>query len=167
MDTQGHARAHARLVRLPSLLFPPRKTTTTNGGTPLLSLRYAIPSFLSIPEKTQLAAANLVPDAHEPFPGPVLNISYFSAASFPLAFPPTIARGFGWPHWGFGVEGVNGRLGRWLLDRLGRDGGGDGDARVRGWALLDFYAEPEGADGVVPLLVECNFRGRRRGEEGW
>lgn len=46
----------------------------------------------------------------------MLNITYFSAASFPLAFPPTIAKGFGWPKWGFGVEGVNGRVGKWLLD---------------------------------------------------
>ena len=128
--------------------------------------RYSIPSFLSIPEKTQLSTEILLlPPGEQPFP--ILNISFFSASSIPLATPPTVAKGFGWPKWGLGVEGVNGRLGRWLLDRLGRDGGGDGDARVRGWALLDFYTEPEGADAVVPLLVECNFSGRRRGEEGW
>ena len=91
----------------------------------------------------------------------MLNISFFSAASFPLAFPPTIARGFGWPKWGLGVEGVNGRLGKWLLDRFAQDGE---RARIRGWAFMDYYAEP--AD-VVPLLVECNFRGRISGEEGW
>ena len=94
----------------------------------------------------------------------MLNISYFSAASFPFAFPPTVARGFGWPRWGLGVEGVNARLGRWLLDRLGEGEGAD--VRVRGWAFLDYYAEPEEAD-VVPLLVECNFMGRKSGEEGW
>ena len=60
------------------------------------------------------------------------------------------------------------------MDQLG--GGGDArerepkgrgikPLRIRGWALLDFYEDPEKA--VVPLLIECNFRGRIRGEEGW
>ncbi|KAI0747600.1 PLC-like phosphodiesterase [Daedaleopsis nitida] len=139
---------------------------------------YDIPSFLSIPEKTQLATANLLPPTEYPAT-PVLNISFFSAASFPFAFPPTVSQGFGWPKFGLGVEGVNGRLGKWLLDQLGGDSsefGGVGmaehektvtagaDVRIRGWAMLDFYSEP--AD-VVPLLVECNFRGRMSGEEGW
>ena len=125
--------------------------------------RYAIPSFLAIPEKTALATAMLLPPTPDapPFSGPVLNVSYFSAASFPLAFPPTIARSFGWPKWGLGVEGVNTRLGKWLLEQFSQNGE---DARIRGWAFLDFYAEP---DDVVPLLVECNFRGRKPGEEGW
>jgi 1-phosphatidylinositol phosphodiesterase len=38
--------------------------------------------------------------------------------------------------------------------------------RVRGWVLMDYFCEPENA-GVVPLLVECNFRGRLPGDEGW
>jgi 1-phosphatidylinositol phosphodiesterase len=89
-----------------------------------------------------------------------------SAASFPLAFPPTIATGFGWPQAGMGVEGVNSRVANWLLGLLGgRAAGLDDGPRVRGWVLLDFFAEPEA--GLVPLLIECNFRGRRLGEEGW
>lgn len=143
------------------------------------SSRYNIPSFLHIPEKTQLATENLLPPPEYPA-SPVLNISFFSAASFPLAFPPTVAKGFGWPNIGLGVEGVNGRLGTWLLDQLSRDDtntvGQDvaktdrpekatsANVRIRGWAMLDFYSEPE---SVVPLLVECNFRGRISGEEGW
>lgn len=130
--------------------------------------RYSIPSFLSIPEKTELATQILLPPPNNP-PFPVLNITYFSAASFPLAFPPTIAKGFGWPKWGFGVEGVNGRVGKWLLDQLSGDGEGkqgSEDVRIRGWVFMDYYVEPE--DGaVVPLLVECNYRGRKKGEEGW
>ncbi|KAI0781392.1 PLC-like phosphodiesterase [Trametes elegans] len=150
---------------------------------------YNIPSFLSIPEKTTRATEILLPPPNNP-PFPVLSITFFSAASFPLAFPPVVAKGFGWPKWGLGVEGVNGRVGKWLLDRLGGDGasppdsteprngnrqdhGENGerqrkvdDVRIRGWAFMDFYAEPD--DGaVVPLLVECNYRGRKRGEEGW
>ena len=142
--------------------------------------RYSIPSFLSIPEKTQLSTEILLlPPGEQPFP--ILNISFFSASSIPLATPPTVAKGFGWPKWGLGVEGVNGRVGRWLLDKLSGDqlqnkrtqkggplnlgGQGGGDVRIRGWTLMDFYKEPE--DGVIPLLVECNFRGRQRGEEGW
>ncbi|KAF7790998.1 hypothetical protein EIP86_001957 [Pleurotus ostreatoroseus] len=131
---------------------------------------YSIPSFLSIPEKTELSTAILLPPVHDP-PMPSLAITYFSASSFPLAPPPTIARGFGWPRIGLGVEGVNARVGRWLVDQLsGSDAQGSKKQgrrprRIRGWALMDFYEDPEKA--VVPLLVECNFRGRVRGEEGW
>ncbi|KZT11576.1 PLC-like phosphodiesterase [Laetiporus sulphureus 93-53] len=142
---------------------------------------YNIPSFLSIPEKTVLAAEILLPPKDQTT-FPTLAISYFSASSFPLAFPPTVARGFGWPKLGLGVEGVNGRAGKWLLDMLtgqaaaahAPDGEqrisisekGGASVRIRGWALLDFYRDPED-NGIVPLLVECNFRGRKVGEEGW
>ena len=101
---------------------------------------------------------------------PILGITYFSAAFFPLALPPVIAKGFGWPAWGLGVEGVNSKLGAWLLDKLA--GRPDADKsvleepRVRGWTFLDFYSEPE-IGNLLPLLVECNFRGRKEGEEGW
>ncbi|KZT70188.1 PLC-like phosphodiesterase [Daedalea quercina L-15889] len=139
---------------------------------------YNIPSFLSIPEKTELGTKTLLPPENDPG-FPTLSISYFSASSVPLAFPPTIARGFGWPKLGLGVEGVNGRLGTWLIDMLSSGSAGhQGNARaskggeqsskvrIRGWALLDFYRDPED-NAIVPLLVECNYRGRRSGEEGW
>jgi len=81
------------------------------------------------------------------------------------------------------VEGVNSKLGTWLLDKLGGSpaadtstlDGVDGEKqrevvaeepRIRGWTFLDYYSEPGGGD-IVPLLVECNFRGRKSGEEGW
>ncbi|KAK2460643.1 hypothetical protein APHAL10511_007113 [Amanita phalloides] len=121
---------------------------------------YNISSFLAIPEKVTLAIENLILDRQPP--SPILPITYFSAASFPLAFPTVIARGFGWPEWGLGVEGVNSRLGRWLLESLGNraanvdDKPSITDYMVRGWTLLDFYAEPE-SSAVVPLLIECNF----------
>ncbi|KAL0564936.1 hypothetical protein V5O48_017101, partial [Marasmius crinis-equi] len=54
---------------------------------------YSIPSFLSIPEKVELATRILVP----PESKPTLSIAFLSASSFPLAAPPTIAQGFGWP----------------------------------------------------------------------
>lgn len=153
--------------------------------------RYGIPSFFSIPEKVQLGTANLIPPLDSP--KPVLPITYFSAASFPLAFPPTVAKGFGWPKWGLGVEGVNSKLGGWLLDQLGGDDGVasapkfiaksldsekavdskeniklvQAEPRVRGWIFLDYFSEPEGGDHLVPLLVECNYKGRKVGEEGW
>lgn len=168
--------------------------------------RYNIPSFLSIPEKVALSTRILVPEIHPedslhaphynptytaPVPGrPPLAISFLSAASFPLSLPPTIARGFGWPKFGLGVEGVNSRVGRWLLGILGGDTppdlknkksiGGEAqleekqnllspethEPRIRGWVLMDYFNEPE-KGGLVPLLVECNFRGRKAGEEGW
>ncbi|PCH38410.1 PLC-like phosphodiesterase [Wolfiporia cocos MD-104 SS10] len=143
---------------------------------------YNIPSFLSIPEKTDLAAEILLPPADSP-PFPTLAISYFSASSVPLAFPPTVARGFGWPRFGLGVEGVNGRLGSWLLRQFSGQtpafedeklasrrhtvlGNITSEVRIRGWTLLDFYRDPEDS-GIMPLLVECNYRGRKVGEEGW
>lgn len=131
-------------------------------------LRYNIPSFLSIPEKTELATAVLLLPVNDP-PMPSLAITFFSASSFPLAFPPTIARGFGWPQFGLGIEGVNARIGRWLMEQLANgekaNPQNDGPTRIRGWALMDFYEDPENA--LVPLLVECNFRGRVKGDEGW
>ncbi|KAI0933495.1 hypothetical protein AcV5_005625 [Taiwanofungus camphoratus] len=139
---------------------------------------YNIPSFLSIPEKTALATQILLPPPNDP-PFPTLAITFFSASSFPLAFPPTVALGFGWPKLGFGVEGVNGRVGTWIIDMLSSGSAGKlqssseragkdkaRDIRLRGWALLDFFEHPEN-NAVVPLLVECNFRGREKGEEGW
>jgi 1-phosphatidylinositol phosphodiesterase len=145
------------------------------------SPRYAIPSFLSIPEKAERATQNLIiPPATVQ---PTLAITYFSAALFPLALPPIIAKGFGWPASGLGVEGVNSKLGAWLLDKLagGPDAAEQGEAldaekrssqtvseepRLRGWTLLDYYSESQ-VGNIVPLLVECNYRGRKEGEEGW
>ncbi|TFK72218.1 PLC-like phosphodiesterase [Pluteus cervinus] len=40
-----------------------------------------------------------------------------------------------------------------------------GEPRLRGWALSDFYDDPE--ESLVPLLIECNYWGRKTGEEGW
>lgn len=151
--------------------------------------RYAIPSFLYIPEKVALATSILLPP-QAPAPMPILSISFLSAASFPLALPPSVAQGFGWPKWGFGVEGVNSRVGKWLLDVLGggcdvqrpsmykdEEGSGEKDRlvsggaaghepRLRGWVFMDYFNHPEN-QGLVPLLVECNYRGRVAGEEGW
>jgi 1-phosphatidylinositol phosphodiesterase len=80
--------------------------------------RYSIPSFLSIPEKVERATQNLIIPPSVPKTGqPTLGITFFSAASFPLSLPPVIAKGFGWPAWGLGVEGVNSKLGAWLIDK--------------------------------------------------
>ncbi|KAG6813343.1 hypothetical protein H0H92_011891 [Tricholoma furcatifolium] len=134
---------------------------------------YLVPSFLEIPEKFALASEILL--APENPPKPTLSITFLSAANVPLALPPTIAKGFGWPKLGFGIEGVNSRLVRWLLNNLSVENNhsktvvdekrGDPSQRIRGWVLLDFYDEPDCA--LVPLLIECNYRGRRQGEEGW
>lgn len=160
---------------------------------------YGIPSFLSIPEKFEAAVKML-----DPLPDPNgkedLAVTYLSAARIPLALPSTVACGFGWAN--LGIEGVNSRVGRWLLRRLtGEDGEAtksslaepadgseetlvglekgltrekDGhsavqespERRVRGWVLIDFIRDPYDA-GIIPLLVECNWRGRVDGEEGW
>ncbi|KDQ12285.1 hypothetical protein BOTBODRAFT_161818 [Botryobasidium botryosum FD-172 SS1] len=121
---------------------------------------YGIPSFLSIPEKFASASAILrVPlePQNEDLP-----ITFFSASSFPFAFPPVVARGFGWPRYRLGMEGVNSRVGRWLAEVLTAEGSekdahGAGGEKIRGWVLMDYFDEPE---GITPLLVECNYRWR-------
>jgi len=121
---------------------------------------YEIPSFLSIPEKVELATKILVTPNVPAIP--TLAISFFSAASFPLALPTTVARGFGWPQAGFGVEGANSRFGFWLLNTLtGEINGEKGSIsghKVTGWTLMDFFEDPEDR-AVIPLLIECNSRG--------
>ncbi|KAJ2992570.1 hypothetical protein NUW54_g7900 [Trametes sanguinea] len=104
----------------------------------------------------------------------------------PACSASSVAKGFGWPKWGLGIEGVNGLVGEWLLHQLSGEGGEASsekrnkqwrrrhyhergavqDVRIRGWAFMDYYAEPNYA-ALVPLLVECNYRGRKKGEEGW
>ena len=41
-----------------------------------------------------------------------------------------------------------------------------GEARLRGWCMMDYFREPVDVD-LVRLLVECNYRGRKAGEEEW
>ena len=135
------------------------------------------------------ATQNLIIPSPDPKTGqPTLGITYFSAALIPFALPSVIATGFGWPAWGLGVEGVNSKLGAWLLEKLGGPPVPDADAeqgealldaekrlppstvseepRIRGWTFLDYYSDSE-VGNIVPLLVECNYRGRKEGEEGW
>jgi 1-phosphatidylinositol phosphodiesterase len=174
MGAEGDPSQNARLVYHLKLF----NGASDSNNTP--SPRYAIPSFFSIPEKVYLATKNLIPPTDTK--QPLLPITYFSAASFPLAFPPTIAQGLGWPKWGIGIEGVNSRLGAWLLDQLGGSMPASDtkaaqkdkekaisvaeESRIRGWTFLDYYSQPEDG-GIIPLLVECNYRGRKKGEEGW
>jgi 1-phosphatidylinositol phosphodiesterase len=163
---------------------------------------------LAIPEKVTLSTRILLPPDDDTNP---LNITYLSAATFPLALPPIVAKGFGWPGV-FGVEGVNARVGKWLLALLAGEsdereyspkivgkvkakakavvlpsgksiettsdtaslfadtaetvhGTTSEEPRLRGWVFLDYFKEPD--EGLLPLLVECNWRGRKGGSEGW
>jgi hypothetical protein len=120
--------------------------------------RYRVPSFLSIPEKTQLSVELLLPPPAN-VTQPVLSITYLSATSFPFATPSVVSTGFGWPSIGLGVEGVNSRVAHFLLVAL------RGDTMLRSWTLMDFYDKPVGSD-IVSLLIECNFRGRPRDAHG-
>ena len=120
----------------------------------LWSRRYNIPSFLSIPEKTELAKALLLPPPPT-ITQPVLSITYCSAASFPFATPSVAATGFGWPSIGLGIEGINSRIGHFLLTALKEN------TTLCAWTLMDFYDKPVGS-GIVPLLIEYNFRGSAR-----
>ncbi|KIM30164.1 hypothetical protein M408DRAFT_328255 [Serendipita vermifera MAFF 305830] len=179
------------------------ETPRPRWGTPCTRVRtqdwYGIPSFLSIPEKAEAAVKMLDPVEDETGRGRAdLAITYLSAARIPFALPSTVACGFGWSY--MGVEGVNSRVGRWLLRRLVGDEDGVGavtsaagssettligmekdpkvagdsildtreapQPRLRGWVLIDFIRDPYDL-GIIPLLVECNWRGRVDGEEGW
>jgi len=113
---------------------------------------YNIPSFLSIPEKAQAATDLLLPPTAT-ITQPVLSVTYLSASSFPLATPSVVSTGFGWPQVSMGVEGVNSRVARFLITSL------KANTMLRAWTLVDFYGQPVGTD-LVPLLVECNFKGR-------
>ena len=141
-------------------------------------VRYSLPSFLSIPEKAQLSTAVLTPQSP---PVKTLNITYLSARHLPSAPPRIVARGIGWPRWRLGIEGVNARVCRWLLQQLvgGEDTSLGGNERmknddsvrvnptvIRGWALMDFFAGPKNSP-VVPLFVEFNFIGRGKGHSGF
>ena len=70
--------------------------------------------------------------------------------------PPVVAKGCGFPAWKLGVEGINERLGKWLLGTLAAAMGESGAAQPvpRGWVFMDFFKKPE---GLPELLVECNF----------
>lgn len=121
--------------------------------------RYNIGSVLAIPEKAAAVVSLLsreTPQAEH------VGLAFASAASFPLACPVYVARGFGWS--ALGVAGVNARLGRWLLERLslaGGEGGGENafsraraEYALRGWLLFDFYrSEP----GLIDLVVAFNY----------
>jgi 1-phosphatidylinositol phosphodiesterase len=106
---------------------------------------YAIPSFLSIPEKAKVAVEML-----HPKPAPKgkqdLAITFLSAARIPFALPSTVACGFGWSRFMLGVEGVNSRVGTWLLRQLA---GGD-DVGEKKPQLL----RPQGADTQETLIDE-------------
>lgn len=123
-----------------------------NGGD-----RYNIGSVLAIPEKAAAVASLLTRETPQPSH---VGLAFASAASFPLACPVYVARGFGWRF--FGVAGVNARVGRWLLERL-TTGEGDkekgsllpsSERALQGWLLFDFYrSEP----GLIDLVVAFNF----------
>jgi 1-phosphatidylinositol phosphodiesterase len=113
--------------------------------------RYNIYSFLHVPEKTQLSIEPLLPPPAN-VTQPVLPITYLSASSVPFATPSVASTGFGWPSIGLGIEGVNSRIAHFLLAALKEN------KLLRAWTLMDFYDKPVGS-GVVPLLIECNFKG--------
>jgi len=87
-------------------------------------VRYKIPSFLSIPEKFELATSPLIqpPNPPTPTPTPTLVITFTSASNIPLALPPMVALGAGINSARacrlLGYPGVNQRVRNWLLLHL-------------------------------------------------
>jgi hypothetical protein len=106
--------------------------------------RSEIPSLLSIGKKAALAREVLRAQEETS-----LSVTILSGRRLPWAPARQVAQGV------LGMDGVNGRVGLWLLEGLG-------EWRVRGWAAMD-YCDVE----VVRVLAECNFKSRLLGEEGW
>ncbi|WWD18068.1 hypothetical protein CI109_102515 [Kwoniella shandongensis] len=126
-----------------------------NGTTVRTQDWYRVKTFLSIPEKLEAIVNHLTPTlTPSPSPKPPFTLSYTSASYFPLSFPTVIAKGFGFPSWGFGVEGINSRLCRWLLEILADE---HQDKRIRGCLPIDFYRQCAGDEGLAGLLVQMNF----------
>ncbi|KEP53255.1 phosphatidylinositol-specific phospholipase C, X domain protein [Rhizoctonia solani 123E] len=99
---------------------------------------YRIPNLLALPEKASLCMQNMVPPISDP---PILGITFLSAAGGALSLPPFCALGVGWPDWGMGVEGINARIGRWLINRLTSVGMQDFDSEKEQWSISSESAE--------------------------
>ncbi|KAH7340197.1 PLC-like phosphodiesterase [Rhizoctonia solani] len=99
---------------------------------------YRIPGLLALPEKASLCMQNMVPPISDP---PVLGITFLSAAGGALSLPPFCALGVGWPSWGMGVEGINARVGRWLINRLTSARVGDFNSERERWSVSSESAE--------------------------
>lgn len=131
---------------------------------------YDIPNALSstLSEKFDLVTSLLTSTGSDPS---VLSIDFCNGSSFPLAFPPAVAKG-----WGVGtkcahVKGINERLHDLLVERVllpqtasGQQNQAQGtdqaqQERVGAKAVfaIDFYEFPSDAPSLVPLLVEANF----------
>jgi 1-phosphatidylinositol phosphodiesterase len=116
------------------------------------SARYRVKTFLSIPEKYDVLIDHLLPTLTASA-NPTLTLSFSSASYFPLSCPTTIAKGFGWPSWGLGIEGMNSRLTRWLLERV------VGGEQVRACVPMDFYRQ-EGWPGEILVLMNFLDKGK-------
>ncbi|CAE6471452.1 unnamed protein product [Rhizoctonia solani] len=104
---------------------------------------YRIPGLLALPEKASLCMQNMVPPISDP---PILGITFLSAAGGALSLPPFCALGVGWPNWGMGVEGINARVGRWLINRLTSAGPGDFNSERERWSVSSESAGLLGED---------------------
>ncbi|KAJ1310467.1 hypothetical protein OPQ81_007200 [Rhizoctonia solani] len=93
---------------------------------------YRVPNLLALPEKASLCKQNMVPPVSNP---PILGITFLSAAGGALSLPPFCALGVGWPEWGMGVEGMNSRVGRWLINRLTSAEVRNADSERERWSL--------------------------------
>ncbi|WRT63949.1 uncharacterized protein IL334_000876 [Kwoniella shivajii] len=121
-----------------------------NGTTVRTQDWYRVHTFLEIPEKLDAITSHLLPTLRPPVLS-TFTLSYLSASFFPLSFPTVIAKGFGFPAWGLGVEGINSRMCEWILERVvNRE-------KVRACLAIDFYRQCAGDAGLAELLVQMNF----------
>ncbi|WWC86044.1 uncharacterized protein L201_000915 [Kwoniella dendrophila CBS 6074] len=121
---------------------------------------YRVHTFLEIPEKFDTITNHLLPAVRQPtssiISDPTFTLSFLSASYFPLSLPTIIAKGFGFPSWGLGIEGINSRMMKWLLDKYLKG------EKVNACLLIDFYRQYGGNDidnGLAELLIQMNFTG--------
>ncbi|OCF73596.1 hypothetical protein I204_05439 [Kwoniella mangroviensis CBS 8886] len=113
---------------------------------------YRVHTFLEIPEKFDAITTHLTPTLTLP-QSPTFTLSFLTASYFPLSLPTIIAKGFGFPSWGLGVEGINSRMCRWILERMSNG------ERIRACLPIDFYRQCAGDEGLAELLVQMNLMG--------
>lgn len=147
------------LISLCSFFFLSSRRPNRRSVSPLSFELTPFP--LSFPRQL---ADHLIDSSHLP-PGSNLTISFASGSSIPFALPPWVAKGWGWPSWGLGTDGVNKRLEDWLLDRLeeqvlqkqllGNMRKGDDEEHgfmLRGVIPVDYYR----STGVVDVMIAFN-----------
>lgn len=111
---------------------------------------YGIPSFMSIGEKADSIIKHLEPTLNQSASLP-FTVAFTSASTFPSAPPQWVAKGVGATSVGLGMEGVNSRITRWLVNQAAEN------KHPRATLMVDYYEYNGGENGLGKLMVAVNF----------